>query len=102
MGELAADLEQTVAHQGHHQLMPTLLPDQGGVLWGVHAREVKHGYIGLPVVVDGVVQGRQLVVRAKVGRLSSVGEQRFLVDVVGAQQSLRFYVVLFSDDATVI
>lgn len=82
--------------------MPTLLPDQGGVLRGVHACEVKHGYVGLPVVVDGVVQGRQLVVCAKVGCLSSVGKQRFLVDIVSTQQPLRFYVVLFSDDAMLL
>lgn len=46
-------------------------------------------------MVDGVVQGRQLVVGAKVSRLTGVREQRFLVDVVRTQQSLRFYVVLY-------
>lgn len=77
--------------------MSVLLPDHGGVLRGVHAGEVKHGYVRLPVVVDGVVQGRQLVVCAEVGRLAGVGEQRLLVDVVGAQQSLCLYVVLWRD-----
>lgn len=88
-------LEETIAHQGDHQLMPVLLPDQGGVLRGVHAGEVKHGHIGLAVVVDGVVQRRQLVVGAEVGGLAGVGEQRFVIDVVGAQQPLRLDVVLF-------
>lgn len=95
MAHCSAYLKQTVAHQGNQQLVSVPLPDQGSVLWGVHTREVKHGHVGLTVVVNGVVQGRQLVVRAKVGRLAGVGEQRLVVDVVAAQQPLRFYVVLF-------
>ena len=95
VADCAADLQQTIAHQGHHKLVSVLLPDQGGVLGGVHARDVKHGHVGLTVVVDGVVQRRQLVVCAEVGRLASVGEQRFVVDVAGAQQALRLRVVLF-------
>ena len=90
--------KQTVSHQRDHQLMSVLLPDQGSVLWGVHACEVKHGYIWLTVVVDGIVQRWQLVVCAKVSCLTGVGEQRFLVDVVNAQQSLRLYIVLWEAD----
>lgn len=45
-------------------------------------------------MVDGVVQGRELVVCAEVSRLTGVGEQRLLVDIVSAQQAVCFYVVL--------
>lgn len=67
-------LKQTVSHQGDQQLLSVFLPDQGGVLWSVHAGEVKHGHVWLPVVVDGVVQRRQLVVCAEVSGLAGVRE----------------------------
>lgn len=74
--------------------MPMFLPNQCSILRCVHAGKVKHGYIWLPIVVDGVVQRWQLVVCAKVSSLASVRQQSFLVNVVRIQQSLSFYVVL--------
>ena len=87
-------LKQTVPHKRDHQLMSVLLPDQGSILWCIHAGEIKHGHIWLSVVVDGIVQGRELVVCAKISCLTGVGEQRFLVDIVSTQQAICFYVVL--------
>ena len=74
------------------------LPDQSGVLRRVHAGEVKHGHVRLPVVVDGEVEGRQLVVCAEVGGLAGVRVQRLLVDVGRTQQALCLRVVLRRDE----
>lgn len=87
-------LKQTISHQCNQQLVSMFLPDQGGVFWGVHAGEVKHGYIRLSVVVDGVVQGWQLVVCAKISRFTSIWEQSFLIDVVRTQKPFSFHVIL--------
>lgn len=87
-------LQQTVADQSHQQLVAEPLPDQGGVLRGVHAREVEHGHVWLPAVVGGVVQRGELVVGAKVGGLAGVAQEGLLVDVVAAQQHLGVGVVL--------
>lgn len=55
-------LQQTVSNQCHQKLVAIALPHNGSVLWGVHAGEIKHGYIWLSIVVDGKVQCGQLVV----------------------------------------
>lgn len=90
-------LQEAVPHQRHQQLVPVLLPDQGGVLRGVHAGEVKHGHVRLPVVVKGKVQRWELIVGGKVSSFTGVGAQCFLADVVGSEQPLRLYEVLRSD-----
>jgi len=72
------------------------LAHHGGVLGRVHAGEVEHGHVRLPIVVHGEVQRGQLVVGAEVGGLAGVAQQGFLVDVVAAQQILRIHVILFT------
>lgn len=90
----APHLQQTVPNESHQQLVAEPLPDQGGVLRGVHAGEVKHGHVRLPAVVGGVVQRGELVVGAKVSSLAGVAQESFLVDVLAAQQHLGVGVVL--------
>ena len=75
-------------------MAPVALTHDRRVLRRVHAGEVEHGHVRLPVVVGGVVQGGQLVVGAKVSGLAGIAQQRFLVDVVTAQQTLGVDVVL--------
>lgn len=74
--------------------MSILFPHQCGVLRGVHAGEVKHGYIWLAIVVDGVIQRGQLVVCAKIRSLTGVREQSLLVHVVICQQPFGLSIVL--------
>lgn len=50
------NLEEAVPDQRHEELVAVLLTHQRRILGRVHAREVKHGHVGLPVVVDGKVQ----------------------------------------------
>lgn len=91
---LSTHLQKAVPHQGHQQLVATVLPHQGRVLGGVHAREVEHGHVGLPVVVDGEVQGGQLLLGGEVGRLPGIAQQGLLVHILPGQQELRVSVVL--------
>lgn len=79
--------------------MAMLLPDQGSVLRGIHAGEVKQGYIWMSIVVQCIVQRWKLVVGAKVSCLTCVGQQSFLVDIISTQQSLCLYVVLYLDES---
>ncbi len=87
-------LQQTISNQRHQQLMAALFPHQRGVLWGVHAGEVKHSYIWLAVVVDGVIQRRKLVVCGKICSLTGIREQSLLVYVVARQQPFSLNIVL--------
>lgn len=89
-----AYLKETVTNECHQQLVPKSLPDQSGVLRGVHACEVKHRHIRLPAVVRGIIQRGELVVGAKVSSLSGVAQKSFLVDIFTAQQQLSLGVVL--------
>ena len=94
---LPPHLQQTVANQRHQQVVSVPLTHHRCVLRRVHAGEVKHGHVRLPIVVGGVVQGGELVVGAKVSGLAGVAQQRFLVDVVAAQQTLGVDIVLCSN-----
>ncbi len=87
-------LQQTISNQRHQQLMAALFPHQRGVLWGVHAGEVKHSYIWLAVVVDGVIQRRKLVVCGKICSLTGIREQSLLIYVVARQQPFSLNIVL--------
>lgn len=70
------------------------LAHHGGVLRGVHAGEVEHGHVGLPVVVDGKVQRGQLVVGGEISGLAGVRQQGGLVHVGPGQQQLCVRIVL--------
>ena len=87
-------LQQAVAHERHQELVTVPLAHHGGVLRGVHAGEVEHGYVGLAVVVDGKVQCGQLVVGGEVRSLAGIREQGSLVHICPGQQQLRVCVVL--------
>ena len=73
------------------------LADHGGVLRGVHAGEVKHGHVGLTVVVDGKVERRKLLIGGEVRGLARVRLQRNLVDVVPGEEQPRVRKVLRGD-----
>lgn len=87
-------LQQTVTHKRHQQFVTMPLAHHGGILWRIHAGEVKHGYVGLAVVVDGKVQCRQLVVGGEIRSLTGIRQQRSLVHVSPGQQQLRVSIVL--------
>lgn len=87
-------LQQAVAHKRHQELVTVPLAHHGGVLRGVHAGEVEHGYVGLTVVVDGKVQCGQLVVGGEICSLAGIREQGSLVHIRPGQQQLRVCVVL--------
>lgn len=87
-------LQEAVPHQSHQQLVPVVLPHQGRILGGIHAREVEHGHVRLPVVVDGEVQRRQLLLGGEVGCLPGVAQQGLLVHILPGEQELRVSVVL--------
>lgn len=91
---LPTHLKEAVPNQGHEELVPVQLPHQGSILRGVHAGEVEHGHIGLPIVVDGKVQGWQLLLGGEVSGLPGIVQQSLLVHVVPGQQQLCVGVVL--------
>lgn len=89
-----SNLQQAVAHQRHQEVVAAALAHHGSVVRRIHAGEVKHGNVGLAVVVDGKVQGGQLVVGGEVCGLTGVRQQRCLVHISPGQQQLRVGVVL--------
>lgn len=74
--------------------MAVPLAHHGCVLGGVHAGEVEHGYVGLAVMVDGKIQGGQLVVGGEICSLTGVRQQGGLVHVSSGQKQLSVCVVL--------
>lgn len=74
--------------------MAISLTHHGGVLRGVHAGEVEHGYVGLAIVVDGKVQCGQLVASGEISSLTGVRQQGSLVYISSGQQQLCVCIVL--------
>ena len=78
------------------------LDNATGVFRCEHGREVEHGDVGLAEVVDGVVEGGQLVVGGEVGRLPRVPQQGLVVHVVLGQQRGHIPVVLTQNGHSVV
>lgn len=91
---MSTHLEQAVPDQRHEQLVAVLLAHQRRVLRGVHAREVEHRHVRLPVVVDGKVQRGQLLVSGEICCFPGVVQQSLLVHVLPGEQDLSVGVVL--------
>lgn len=81
MHVLFSHLQKAVSNQSYKQLVAVALAHQCRIFRGVHAREVKHGHIRLPVMVDCEVQLGQLVIGGEVSCLSGIGQQSSLVHV---------------------
>lgn len=64
------------------------------IVRGKHGREVKHGYIRLAVVIDGVLWIWQHVIGGEVCSLPGVVQQSILVDVLFGEQLDSVIVVL--------
>lgn len=89
-----AHLQQAVSHKCNQKLVAIALAHHGGILWGIHAGEVEHGYVRLPIVVDGKVQCGQLVVGGEIRSLTGVRQQGSLVYISPGQQQLCVCIVL--------
>lgn len=59
-----------------------------------HGGKIKHGDVGLAVVVDGVVKVRELLIGGEVGSFSSVIHQIVSVDIGRGQKRGCVWIVL--------
>lgn len=71
---LFSHLQKAVSNQSYEQLVAIALAHQRGIFRGIHAREVKHGHVRLPIMINGKVQLGQLVIGGEVSCLSGIGQ----------------------------
>lgn len=91
---ISAYLHEAVANQTHQQLLPPPLFDQRRVLSAVHAREVKHGHVGLAGRVLHKLKVGQFAAGGEVGCVVGIAVQSLVVHVCRSQQLVCVAVVL--------
>lgn len=87
-------LQQAVPDNCDREFVTMPLQGSTGIFCRKHGREVKHGNIGLAVVIDSVVQTWKLVIGGEVSRLFCIGQQCILVYVLSGQELHSVIVVL--------